>query len=74
MPANLITFAHFSVASEMTVPNSAGVPPSSGAAQLYDPCLTLASATPALSSLFNRLMMSAGVPLGTPMPAKPLAS
>ena len=27
MPANLITFAHFSVASEMIVPNSAGEPP-----------------------------------------------
>ncbi len=28
MPANLITFVHFSVASERIVPNSAGVPPS----------------------------------------------
>ena len=34
MPANLITFAHFSVASEMIVPNSAGEPPNHCAAQL----------------------------------------
>src|SRR6476620_3744931 len=74
MPTNFITRAHFSVASEMIVPNSAGehpstVPPSS---TIWD--LILLSARPALSSLFSISMISAGVFLGAPIPAKPLAS
>src|SRR5262245_18033259 len=74
MPANLITFAHFSVASAMIVANSAGEPPSTVPPSSTIRVLILASARPALISLFNRLTISAGVLLGTPMPAKPLAS
>jgi hypothetical protein len=36
MPANLITFAHFSVASAMSVPSSAGEPCRHCATQLVD--------------------------------------
>src|SRR5215813_4320323 len=73
-PANLITFAHFSVASATIFPNSAGVPPVTVPPSSSIRPLILLSARPAFSSLFSISMMSAGVPLGTPMPAKPLAS
>ena len=74
MPADLITFAHFSVASARIAPNSAGVPPSTVPPSSTMRVLILSLASPAFSSLFNRVMISTGVPLGTPMPAKPLAS
>ena len=58
---------------------NARIPVSELARQLGAPsstirALTLSSARPALSSLFKRSMISGGVFLGTPMPAKPLAS
>src|SRR5258708_31397499 len=73
MPANLITLAHFSMASEMIAPNSAGEPPSTVPPSSTIRALILLSARPALSSLFSISMMSAGVVLGAPMPAKPRA-
>src|SRR6266404_293041 len=74
MPANLITLAHFSMASERIAPNSAGEPPSTVPPSSTIQALILLSARPALSSLFSISMMSAGVFLGAPMPANPLAS
>ena len=74
MPANLITFAHFSVASDSSFPKSAGVPPSGVPPSSTIRALILLSATAALSSRFNRAMSSGGVFLGAPMPANPLAS
>src|SRR6266403_750963 len=74
MPANLITLAHFSMASERIAPNSAGEPPSTVPPSSTIRALILLSARPALSSLFSISIMSAGVFLGAPMPAKPLAS
>src|SRR6187401_2330967 len=64
MPANLITFAHLSMASVRIVPNSAGEPPSTVPPSSTLRALILGSARPALSSLFSIWMISGGVPLG----------
>src|ERR1044072_4501638 len=71
MPANLITFVHFSMASETSVPNSAGEPPTGVPPSSVIRCLILGSARAALSSLLSRSMISAGGPLGAPAPATP---
>src|ERR1700687_4694202 len=63
-PANLITFDHFSVASEMIVPNAASEPPSTVPPSSTIRALILLSARPALSSLFSISMIAAGVFLG----------
>src|SRR5262245_61321624 len=74
MPANLITLAHFSVSSAMSLPKSAGepaitVPPSSAIRALI-----LGSARAALISLLSRLTISAGVFVGAPTPNQALDS
>src|SRR5262249_9602123 len=73
-PANLITFAHFSVYSAMNVANSAGelantVPPRSAIRAFIR-----GSARPALISLLSLSMISAGVFLGAPTPCQPVPS
>src|SRR5215831_13870998 len=73
-PANLITFAHFSVYSAMNVANSAGelantVPPRSAIRAFMR-----GSARPALISLLSLSMISAGVFLGAPTPCQPVPS
>src|SRR5262245_16016240 len=73
MPANLITLAHFSVSSAMSLPKSVGdprstVPPNSSRA------LILRSTRPVLISLLSLSTISAGVFLGAPRPHTALAS
>ena len=58
MPAKLITLAHFLMASEMIVPNAAGVPPSTVPPSSTIRPLILLSARPALSSLFSNSTIS----------------
>ena len=73
MPANLITFAHFSVSSAISCPKAAGVrasaPPRSRSRGFI-----LGSARAALISLLSFSMISVGVLLGAPIPYHPLAS
>src|SRR5262245_48297366 len=74
MPTDLITLAHFSVSSAMSLPKSAGettsgVPPKSASRA----CI-LGSARPALISLLSLSTMSSGVFLGMPTPYQLLAS
>ena len=76
MPANLITFAHFSVASAMIFSNSAGVPPANHrAAQLFDPGLDLGIGEAGVELLVQQIDDCGRGGLGAaPMPAKPVAS
>src|SRR5262245_44342144 len=74
MPANLITLAHFSVSSAMSLPKPAGettsgVPPKSASR-----ACSLGSARLALISLLSRSTISAGVAFGAPTPNQPVAS
>ena len=73
MPANLITLAHFSVASEM----SARIPRASRQArcrQLDDPGFDFAVGEAGVELLVQQFDDVGRVFLGAPMPAKPLAS
>jgi hypothetical protein len=58
----LITLAHFSVSSAMSLPKSAGEPASGVPPKSASLALSLESARPALVSLLSLSMMSAGVP------------
>src|SRR5262249_49752770 len=72
--ANLITLAHFSVSSAMSLPKSAGEP---GFGTLLNAAyrdLTSGSARPALISTLSFWMISTGVPFGAPKPPTALAS
>src|SRR5262245_66641912 len=74
MPANWITFAHFSDSVATKAPKSAalkiiGMVPSSASRDLM-----VGFASPALISWLRRAMISGGVPFGTPTPAHVLAS
>src|SRR6516165_8583087 len=69
MPANWITFAHFSDSAVTKAPNSVevnviGMVPSSASRDLM-----VGFASPALISWLRRAMISGGVPFGTPTPA-----
>src|SRR5580704_3884915 len=74
MPADLITLAHFSVSSTMSLPKSAGEPESTVPPKSASRAFILGSATTALISLFSLLMIAAGVFLGAPTPCQLLAS
>src|SRR5262249_13191767 len=73
-PPVLITFSHFSVSARTTAPKSAGEPliviPPISARRAF----ILSSAKPALISLLSLSMIPPGVPFGTLMPKKALAS
>src|ERR1700675_4108816 len=74
MPAVLITLAHLSVSSAMSLPKSASelestVPPKSASRAFI-----LGSAMTALISLLSLSMIAAGVFLGAPTPCQLLAS
>ena len=73
-PENLITFAHLSVSSAMRFPYSMGERASTIAPRSAKRVFNLRSARPALISLFSLLMISVGVPFGTPMPPHALVS
>jgi len=74
MPANLITFPHFSVSSAISLPNSAGEPGSTVAPKSAKRALIIGSARPAFTSLLSISMIAAGVSFGTPKPSHALAS
>src|SRR5712672_1780096 len=68
------TLPHFSVSSAMSLPKSAGEPPSAMPPSSASLALILGSARPAAISLLSFAMMSMGVFLGTHTPFHPLAS
>src|SRR5882672_2597600 len=73
-PEEMTTFAHFAVSAAMTLPKSTGVPaiglPPSSARRA---CI-LGSASARFTSALTFSMISAGVPLGMPMPNHAVAS
>src|SRR5215471_4378148 len=73
-PPALITLAHLSVSAATTLPKSSGVPGISMPPRSNRRALIFGSARPALISLLSLSMISPGVPLGTLMPKKALAS
>src|ERR1700686_3729680 len=74
MPAVLITLAHFSVSSAMSLPKSAGELESTVPPKAASRAFILGSAMTALISLFSLSMIAAGVFLGAPTPCQLLAS
>src|SRR5262249_51135340 len=74
MPANLITLAHFSVSSAISLLKSAGEPTRGVPPRSASLAFILRSPRPALISLLSLSMISDGVFLGTPMPYHWLAS
>src|SRR5262249_53420634 len=74
MPADLITLAHFSVSSAISLLKSAGEPASPVPPRSASRALMLGSARPALISLLSLSTISAGVFLGAPIPYQTLAS
>ena len=74
MPADLITLAHFSVSSAMSLPKSAGEPDNAVPPRSTRRALILGSARPALISLLRLSMILETVFLGAPIPNQPLAS
>ena len=74
MLAARTTLPHFSVSSAMSLPKSAGEPASTVLPRSAMRALILVSARPALISRLSLSTISAGVPLGAPMPNQPLAS
>src|SRR5215470_11245938 len=74
MPANLITLAHFSVSSAMSLPKSAGEPGFGTLPNAAYRDLTSGAARPALISTLGFWMISTGVPFGAPKPPTALAS
>src|SRR5262249_30846780 len=74
IPATLITLAHFAVSSEMSLPKSAGEPPSVVPPRSANCALILGSASAALISLFRFLIVSTGGVFGAPVPPQPLPS
>lgn len=73
-PENLTTLAHLAVSSAMKRPNSAGVAAATVPPRSTSRDLNFGSARPALISRLSLSMISAGVPLGAPMPNQALAS
>src|SRR5262249_58327903 len=74
MPADLITLAHLSVSSAMSLPKSAGEPVNISLPSSAIRAFTVGSATAALTSRLSRSTIPAGVPLGTPMPSQPVTA
>src|SRR6185437_2382599 len=74
MLAALITLPHFSVSSAMSLPKSAGEPPSTVPSRLASRALNFGSASAALISLLSLSTISAGVFRGAPRPKMELAS
>src|SRR6266852_5019249 len=68
MPAARTTLPHFSVSSEISLPNSAGDPPSGSPPMAANRAFIPASAIAALISLLSLSTISTGVFLGAPMP------
>ena len=74
IPANLITFAHFSVSARMILPKSAGVFASAGVPRSASRALIFGSASAAFTSVLSFAMISAGVAFGAHSPLHELAS
>src|SRR5262249_30535217 len=74
MPADLITLAHLSVSSAMSLPKSAGEPGSTVPPKSASRALILESAKPALISLLSLSTISAGVFFGAPTPVQKIDS
>src|SRR5262245_45631148 len=74
MPANRITFAHFSVSSEMNLANSAGDVANAEPPSAAKRALIAGSARHALISRFNFRTISIDVSRGATMPLHPVAS
>src|SRR5262249_11472860 len=68
IPTDLITLAHFSVSSTMSLPRSAGEPASAVPPRSASRALMLGSAKAALTSFLSLSAISAGVFLGAPKP------
>src|SRR6516164_11649127 len=68
MPAVLITLPHFSVNSTMNLPNSTGEFENGSTPKSTSRPLNTGSASAALTALLRIPMISAGVPLGAPLP------
>src|SRR5215471_1653046 len=73
-PANLTTLAHFSVSSATSLAKSADEPVNISLPSSAIRAFTVASARTALISRLSRSTISAGVPLGTPMPSQPVTA
>src|SRR5262249_5345754 len=73
-PAKLTTLAHFSVSSATSFAKSADEPVNISLPSSAIRAFTVASASAALISRLNRSTISAGVPLGTPMPSQPVTA
>src|SRR5262249_40780201 len=74
MFVDLITLAHFSVSSAISLPNSAGEPPRTVPPRSASRAFILGSARPALISLLSLSTIAAGVFSGAPTRKRPLAS
>src|SRR5215472_8565479 len=74
MPANLITFAHFSVSSLTSFPKSAGEPETVMPPRSTSRAWSAGSAKPALISLLSLPMTAFGVFRGALTPYQALAS
>src|SRR5262249_6377283 len=74
MPANLITFPHFSVSAAMKFVNSAGELANTADPKSEIRALIFGSARATLISLLSLSTISAGVAFGAPTPIHPLAS
>src|SRR5262249_48309826 len=74
MPANLITLAHFSVSSAMSLPNSAGEPASTVPPRSASRAFIFGSASAVLISLLSFSTITTGVACGAPTPNQKLAS
>src|SRR5262245_22241378 len=74
IPTDLITLAHFSVSSAMSLPKSAGEPDNAEPPTSARRALNVGSASAVLISLLSLPTISAGVPVGTPTPYQMLAS
>src|SRR5580704_1026143 len=72
--ANLTTLPHFSISAAMKLPKSAGEPVITMAPNSASLPLSTESVSAALVSWLSLSMISAGVPVGAPMPAQDTAS
>ena len=73
-PANLTTFAHFSVSSATSLVKLATEPESGSLPRSAIRPFTAGSASAALTSRLSRSTVSIGVPLGTPTPSQPITA
>jgi hypothetical protein len=67
-PENLTTLAHFSASSAISFPKASGEPGSTVPPSAASRAFSLGSASPALTSLFSLLTISADVVFGAAMP------